>query len=231
MKKEPQLPLLLFLGFPRHALSTSAYKKLIRTIQLYFALLIYSYATHLRKGSYRSLPFSRSSNYTSIPSSASAGNTYETALDMADEESGGDFYHVPLRNTHTSLSASHSNTTNTTSTSTSSRGHRRTTSTSSNSTATQHKANGSVSSFADFVSAPGRHPRRPKNNFAMSGAGAGGSNGVRDRGLDIEEEVLFDEDEMTYVSGSSSRPHSKMGTEGSSTAASTDEERSKHGGD
>lgn len=46
----------------------------------------------------------------------------------------------------------------------------------------------------------------------------------RDR--DIEEEVLFDEDEMTYAS-SSSRGHSKLGTEGSSTAASTDEERGK----
>jgi hypothetical protein len=44
--------------------------------------------------------------------------------------------------------------------------------------------------------------------------------------MDIEEEVLFDEDESTYVSGSS-RAHSKIGTEGSSTAASTDEERGK----
>lgn len=88
-----------------------------------------------------------------------------------------------------------------------------------------------MSSFADFVSAPGRHPRRLKNNLVVSGSGAGGNGGVRDRGMDIEEEVLFDEDEMTYVSASSSRAHSKMGTEGSSTAASTDEERGKHGSD
>lgn len=53
----------------------------------------------------------------------------------------------------------------------------------------------------------------------------------KERERDIEEEVLFDEDEMTYVSGSSSRAHSKMGTEESSTAASTDEERGKHGSD
>ncbi|KAF9453609.1 DUF1753-domain-containing protein [Macrolepiota fuliginosa MF-IS2] len=187
--------------------------------KLYFALLIYSYATHLRKGSYRSLPLSRS-NYTSIPSNATA-NSYETALDLADDEElagTGDFYRVPLRNTntHTSLSSSNSN---------SSRGHRRTTSNSSNSTSTPGKAhkqgNTSVSSFADFVSAPGRNSRRTKGGLASVSVG---------RERDIKEEVLFDEDEMTYVSGSS-RAHSKMGTEGSSTAASTDEERGKHGSD
>jgi len=175
--------------------------------KVYFALLIYSYATHLRKGSYRSLPFSRS-NYTSIPSSAN-GNSYETALDMADDEeiAGGDFYNVPLRNTNNTHAAS-------------SRGHRRTVSASSNPTV--HKqGNTSVSSFADFVSAPGRNSRRGKNNLGSISVSAS-----KDRGLDIEEEVLFDEDEMTYAS-SSSRGHSKMGTEGSSTAASTDEERGK----
>jgi len=179
--------------------------------KIYFALLIYSYATHLRKGSYRSLPLSRS-NYTSIPSSAN-GNSYETALDMADDEelAGGDFYHVPLRNTNTHTSSP-------------SRGHRRTVSASSNSAA--HKqGNGSVSSFADFVSAPGRNSRRGKNNVGSMSVPA-----PRDRGLDIEEEVLFDEDEMTYAS-SSSRGHSKLGTEGSSTAASTDEERGKMASD
>ncbi|KAF5361986.1 hypothetical protein D9756_002427 [Leucocoprinus leucothites] len=196
--------------------------------KVYFALLIYSYATHLRKGSYRSLPFSRSSNYSNMNA---PGSSYETALDMTDEESGGDFYHVPLRNTHSSLAASQSNTTNTTSPTASSRGHRRTASTTSNSTATQHKPNGSLSSFADFVSAPGRQPRRSKNNFGSVSASAGSGAGIRDRGMDIDEEVLFDEDEMTYVSGSSSRAHSKMGTEGSSTAASTDEERGKNGSD
>ena len=170
-------------------------------IQLYFALLIYSYATHLRKGSYRALPFSRSSNYS--PS-------YEPALDPADDEFGADVYPVPLRNPHNTVSSS-------------GRGHRRTTSTSSNSTVTQHRSNASLSSFADFVSAPGRHPRRSKN--------IGGSIIARDRGLDIEEEVIFDEDELTYVSGSSSRAHSKIDTEGSSTAASTDDERGKHGPD
>lgn len=134
---------------------------------------------------------------------------------MGDDEElagAGDFYHVPLRNTNTQ----------------STRGHRRTASASSNATTTTHKPNGSVSSFADFVSAPGRNSRRAKNNNFGSMSIPGGSG--RDRELDIEEEVLFDEDEATYVSGSS-RTHSKIGTEGSSTAASTDEERGKHGSD
>lgn len=168
--------------------------------KFYFALLIYSYATHLRKGSYRALPLSRSFNY---------GPLYEPALDLADEEFDADIYPVPLRNLPTATSSS-------------GRSHRRTASASSNSTAMQHKSNGSLSSFADFVSAPGRHPRRSKN--------MGGSVVARDRGLDIEE-VIFDEDELTYVSGSSSRTHSKLDTEGSSTAASTDDERGKHGPD
>lgn len=170
------------------------------SVQFYFALLIYSYATHLRKGSYRALPLSRSFNY---------GPLYEPALDLADEEFDADIYPVPLRNLPTATSSS-------------GRSPRRTASASSNSTAMQHKSNGSLSSFADFVSAPGRHPRRSKN--------MGGSVVARDRGLDIEE-VIFDEDELTYVSGSSSRTHSKLDTEGSSTAASTDDERGKHGPD
>lgn len=73
--------------------------------------------------------------------------------------------------------------------------------------------NASVSSFADFVSAPGRLPRK-KNSGSVSL--------TKGRGID-EEDVLFDEDEITYAASTSSRAHSKLGTD-SSTAAS-DEER------
>ncbi|XP_006461929.1 hypothetical protein AGABI2DRAFT_151536 [Agaricus bisporus var. bisporus H97] len=167
--------------------------------KFYFALLIYSYASHLRKGSYRSLPLSRS-NYSSLPSNTNASPSYDTALDMGDDEElggTGDFYHVPLRKP--------------TNTSSTTRGHRR------------HKSNGSISSFADFVSAPGnRNSRKSKPSNLNTSTTFG-------KAMDIEEEVLFDEDESTYVSGSS-RAHSKMGTEGSSTAAS-DEERGKFGND
>lgn len=55
----------------------------------------------------------------------------------------------------------------------------------------------------------------------------GGLGDIRDRGIE-EEEVMFDEDDLTYAASTSSRGHSKMGTEGSSTAAS-DEERAVGG--
>jgi len=60
--------------------------------KIYFALLLYSYATHLRKGSYRSLPLSRPNpnNNLSLPS------TYDPSLADEDEEIE-DFYRVPLR--------------------------------------------------------------------------------------------------------------------------------------
>ncbi|KAG6891254.1 hypothetical protein C0995_008506 [Termitomyces sp. Mi166 len=60
--------------------------------KIYFALLLYSYASHLRKGSYRSLPFSRA---TAI--NGNSTNAYETALGGVEEEEIGDFYRLPLR--------------------------------------------------------------------------------------------------------------------------------------
>jgi len=58
--------------------------------KMYFALLLYSYATHLRKGSYRSLPLTR-------PSAAgSPSHLYNTTLGDEDDEEVHDFYRVPL---------------------------------------------------------------------------------------------------------------------------------------
>ncbi|KAF9005989.1 Inositolphosphorylceramide synthase subunit Kei1-domain-containing protein [Cyathus striatus] len=127
--------------------------------KIYFALLLYSYASHLRKGSYRSLPLSRP-----VPAvSSSTHNAYDTSLGLPDEEEEiEDFYRVPLR---TPTSAT-------------------------------------VSSFADFVSAPGRQPPR-KSKLGMTSTAK-----------EIEEEVLFDEDDLT----------AKPGTDTSSTVVS-DEER------
>ncbi|KAF4610755.1 hypothetical protein D9613_006899 [Agrocybe pediades] len=147
--------------------------------KIYFALLLYSYALHLRKGSYRSLPLSRSAYAASNVASQAA---YD-ALAVEDDEVE-DFYRVPLRTPPAS-------------------GHRR---------GASNGNNSSITNFADFVSAPGRTPRR--KNF--------GSNLGRDKG--IEEEVIFDEDDLTYAPSTSSRGHSKLGTDSSTTAAS-DEER------
>ena len=130
---------------------------------------------HLRQGSYRSLPLSRSAHNSSHLTSQTA---YDALADEEDEIE--DFYHVPLRSPPAS-------------------NHRRGTS-----------GNVSVSSFADFVSAPGRIPR--KKYFGNT----------RDRGID-EEYVLFDDDEVTYAASTSSHTHSKLGTDGSTIAS--DEER------
>ncbi|KAF8967686.1 Inositolphosphorylceramide synthase subunit Kei1-domain-containing protein [Flammula alnicola] len=154
--------------------------------KIYFALLIYSYAMHLRKGSYRSLPFSRSAY---VASNVASHNAYDALADEEDEEIE-DFYRVPLRTPPAS-------------------GHRR--GNSSNNGA-------SVSSFADFVSAPGRTPRKK---------GFGSVSLAKDRGIE-EEDVLFDEDDTTYAASTSSRAHSKLGTD-SSTTANSDEERAVGG--
>ncbi|TRM60775.1 DUF1753-domain-containing protein [Schizophyllum amplum] len=53
--------------------------------KFYLALLIYSYATHLRKGSYRALPLSRSTPL--IPSSVPA-HYDDTALGLGEDEDG-----------------------------------------------------------------------------------------------------------------------------------------------
>jgi hypothetical protein len=60
-------------------------------VQIYFAILLYSYASHLRKGSYRSLPLSRPNPLSSLPSA-----TFDTALADEDEEIE-DFYRVPVK--------------------------------------------------------------------------------------------------------------------------------------
>ena len=71
-------------------------------MQFYFALLIYSYASHLRKGSYRALPLSRSTPVLSaqVPSHYENGAALydDTALGLGEDEDGvDDFYRVPLR--------------------------------------------------------------------------------------------------------------------------------------
>ncbi|KAG6897192.1 hypothetical protein C0992_003489 [Termitomyces sp. T32_za158] len=61
--------------------------------KIYFVLLLYSYASHLRKGSYRSLPLSRAA----AANGSSINHPYETALGGVEEEEIEDFYRLPLR--------------------------------------------------------------------------------------------------------------------------------------
>lgn len=153
---------------------------LTHCLQIYFALIIYSYAIHLRKGSYRLLPLSRP---LQTPYTASHATTYDALARVEDEDE--DFYRIPLRSPPL-------------------RGHRHGTN------------NNSLTSLADFVSAPGRPPRKKAS---------GGANGhQKENGLGTAE-VLFDEDEATYAASASSRGHSKLGTgTDSSTVATSDEE-------
>ncbi|KAG6856253.1 hypothetical protein H0H87_006009 [Tephrocybe sp. NHM501043] len=134
--------------------------------KIYFVLLLYSYASHLRKGSYRSLPLSR----PTAGNSNTTNNAYETAIGGVEDEEIEDFYRVPLR---------------------------------------AHKAgNGSLSGMAEFVRAPGRTGKQHRRAKSSNGSRPGSRQGrVRD-----EEEVLFDENESTAYA-SSSRTHSKAGTE------------------
>ncbi|KAJ2914630.1 hypothetical protein MD484_g5759, partial [Candolleomyces efflorescens] len=152
--------------------------------KIYFILLLYSYASHLRKGSYRSLPLTRSAQVASSSSNHPSTNAYES---LADDEVE-DFYRVPLQTPPVSGGG---------------HGHRR-----------------GGSGFADFVSAPGRTSR--KKNGGLGSISGGSIGGTRDRRID-EEDVLFDEDDQTYAASTSSRAHSKLGTD-SSTVVS-DEER------
>ncbi|EKM50494.1 uncharacterized protein PHACADRAFT_263813 [Phanerochaete carnosa HHB-10118-sp] len=117
--------------------------------KFYFALLIYSYAAHLRKGSYRTLPRSRPT------SSPYAGLT--TLPD--EEEDAEDFYLLPVRGPPPTSAHAHTP---------------------------------SGSSFADFVSAPGRARRGNKSARKPSALNPANSKGADDE-LD---EVLFDEDEL-----------------------------------
>lgn len=169
----------IFKVYSVHYLPINAFT--IFSLQIYFALVIYSYAMHLRKGSYRSLPLSRSIHNSHSTSHTAA---YDMLADAEDDDIEG-FYRVPLRSPIV-------------------RGHRR-------GTSGNHS---SITSFADFVSAPGRPPRKK---------GLGNSSYPRQNGIH-EETVLFDEDEATYAASTSSRGHSKPGTESSSTVINSDEE-------
>ncbi|KAH6916008.1 Inositolphosphorylceramide synthase subunit Kei1-domain-containing protein [Coprinopsis sp. MPI-PUGE-AT-0042] len=130
--------------------------------KLYFIALIYSFASHLRKGSYRSLPHTRGAYAPSHPTHPT--NTYEALAANEDDNDLKDAYRLPLHSPS---------------------GHRR-----------------------------GRSSRKK---------GGLPNGGTKDRRIDEEADVLFDEDETAYAASTSSRGHSKLGTD--STAVTSDEER------
>jgi hypothetical protein len=96
-------PLLLYLlaGCSRHVRSFLLHLNTLTVRQqVYLAIVIYSYAIHLRRGTYRTLPLSRSVPLTAGPYS---GIPDEDDIDGSDDAEA--FYRVPLRN-GTSVAAS-----------------------------------------------------------------------------------------------------------------------------
>lgn len=138
--------------------------------KIYFALLIYSYAVHLRKGSYRALPKSRPN-----------GSPYTGVSTLPDEEEDPeDFYLLPVRGPPPTSAHAHT------------------------------PSGSSISSFADFVSAPGRARRGNKGIRKPSALNPANSKSADDE----VDEVLFDEDELTTGS------LTKASTDAESTSAS-----------
>lgn len=88
---------------------------------------------------------------------------------------------------------------------------------------THNAGNTSVSGMADFIAPPGR-ARKAKPKPTSKPRSRSGDYRVRD-----EEEVLFDETESTAYA-SSSRTHSKIGTDEGSISISTDDERGSNRG-
>lgn len=165
---------------------------------MYFAILIYSYAIHLRKGSYRSLPRTTDSvysQYATLNGSGRGSQFPESVLGDYDEEAGDDFYRMPVASAQQSTSR----------------------------IPAAHGKGSSIGSFTDFVSAPGRGRRfRPKGTAGLGGpnvlgAAPAGKTNMPDKDVDFVDEVLFDSDELT---------HSKFGTDETTSVSSRDEEAS-----
>ncbi|KAK7040583.1 Inositolphosphorylceramide synthase subunit Kei1-domain-containing protein [Favolaschia claudopus] len=173
--------------------------------KIYLALLIYSYAIHLRKGSYRSLPLSR----TPLRPTTNGNLFSASALPEEElEEDIEDFYRVPLRTPPPK--PKHAGHTNTVS---------------------------SVSSFADFVGAGDTKPRTyssPPYSLPNKSTSASFNPGLKKTAAasplnpgkattaaeEDDDEVLFDTDEYPYTSsGSTSKAHSKRGTETSTSGS------------
>ncbi|KAI0741621.1 Inositolphosphorylceramide synthase subunit Kei1-domain-containing protein [Daedaleopsis nitida] len=132
-------------------------------VKIYFAALLYSYAIHLRKGSYRSLPYTRA-----YPVNGTAnGSAYSTSALPDEDDDVEEFYRLPVRAPASQTQPPQN-------------GNAR----------SGHTPTSSLSSFTDFVSAPGRSRRgKPgRSNLSLSVSANGG---VR---ADAAGEVLFDED-------------------------------------
>ncbi|KAJ8594772.1 DUF1753-domain-containing protein, partial [Rhizopogon salebrosus TDB-379] len=139
--------------------------------KIYFALLLYSYATHLRKGSYNSIRHFRS--FSSTPTGYTAALTEE-------EDDGEEFYLPSIRKQHAPRdSIQHLPNGSASYFPSGSSSHTQVGSSS-------HVANGSISQLPDFVSAPGRHGRKASR-------GSSAKMNIPGRKSEGNGEVIFEE--------------------------------------
>lgn len=145
-------------------------------IQIYLALLIYSFAIHLRKGSYRALARTQ-------PTRSAATSADVSALPEDEDEEIEDFYRVPLRAPSTPNKQTNNHLNNT---------------------------------VADFQNGGDPTQNRARTSPPRNTTAAQPPYSVKKAPPEEDEdEVLFD-DEYPYVSsGSTSKTHSKRGTESS----------------
>lgn len=152
----------------------------IFTPQFYFAALLYSFAHHLRRNTYRSLPLSRSQPVPSSSSSHHPSNTAYSSLasapldgedyELEDESSDAFYAHGTVPGTPLSSSIPGINSASSSQQQGRSKSHR----TSLSLDRRRYGAGGSVGSFADFVSAPPPGRRAGRANGSPGGSGAKG---------------------------------------------------------
>jgi inositol phosphorylceramide synthase regulatory subunit len=170
-----------------------------RIQKFYFAALLYSFAHHLRRGSYRSLPLSRHHMHGMILGGTPVKDFYSPlpALDVENGEDGidadvdsGSFYGAPPPlPVHTIPSPSAVTNGNATS------AHR-----------SRGTGAGSTGSFADFVSAPPpRRSRRTRGSLLAGGTTRSGSTSGSVAGSSSTGPSEGEEDESSSAGTGSSR--------------------------
>lgn len=145
-----------------------------QTEQIYFALLLYSYATHLRKGSYNSIRHFRS--FSTTPTGYTAA--------LTEEEDENEEIYLPSIRKYQPPHAPRDSITHLPNGSTpyfpsGSAPHVQNGSSS-------HVANGSISHLPDFVSAPGRHGRKASKGSSVK-------INIPGRKSEVNGEVIFED--------------------------------------
>ncbi|KAH9967543.1 Inositolphosphorylceramide synthase subunit Kei1-domain-containing protein [Russula dissimulans] len=164
-------------------------------IKFYFAALLYSFAHHLRRGSYRSLPLTRTNmgpGYTPLIKDSFSALGVDNDDDGVDTE--GDLrtlysapptlpsYNNPPPSTITSTSASPAY-------------------------RSRSAGPGSAGSFADFVSAPPRRARRTRGSLLAGGSARASSNSSSAAGSSSTGPSEGEEDEVSSVGTGTGRGH------------------------